>query len=125
MRVLFVEDDDVSRVVVEATLRDCGIRVVSVSSAAEALDLLESGIEPDLLLTDIQLPGDCDGCMLAEIFQDELPDLPIIFITAKPQGVHQVNNSVYLLKPLKPALLLEAIGAIAPARAGRLPARLH
>ena len=125
MRVLFVEDDDVCRVIVEAILRSCGMRVVSVSSAAEALDLLDSGIKPDLLLTDIQLPGDCDGCMLARVFQDELPDLPVVYITATYRGTHQVNNSVCLLKPLNPELLLEAIGAIAPGRSGRAAARLH
>ena len=125
MRVLFVEDDEICRLIVEATLRSCGIRVVSVSNAAEALDLLESGVAPDLLLTDIQLPGDFDGCMLARVFQDELPDLPVVYITANHRGTDQVNNSVYLLKPLNPELLLQAISAIAPERSGRSAARLH
>ena len=125
MQILLVEDDDICRDIVEATLSKHGNSVTSVATGAEAVALLDSGLEPDLLLTDIQLPGDCDGWLLARLFQDQLPELPVVYITATHRGAHQVSNSIYLLKPLRPGLLLQAIDAIAPERRDRCPAWLH
>ena len=125
MRILLVEDDEVCRNVLELTLRRDGQTVTSVSTGAEALALLEGGIKPDLLLTDIHLQDGIDGWLLARIFQDILPDHPVVYITATPAGACHVTNSIFLLKPLRLSLLLQAIGAIAPKKPTRLFATLH
>jgi hypothetical protein len=62
--LLLVEDDDVVRLVLELTLGRHGFRVRSARSAEEALAQLEGQPAPDLLLTDLGLPG-LDGLDLA------------------------------------------------------------
>ena len=74
--------------------------------------LLETGFEPDLLLTDVQLPGDIDGWLLARFFKDEIPELPVVYMTATRRDIDQVTNSIYLLKPVRPSLLTQAVETI-------------
>lgn len=53
---LLVEDDADSREMLTMTLEMCGVRVISVESAAEALDSIKQ-LRPDFLISDIGLPG--------------------------------------------------------------------
>lgn len=115
MHILLVEDDATCREIVGAALRVHGHHVTSVSCGAEAVDLLEVGLKPDLLLTDIQLPGDLDGWLLARHFKEEMPELPVVYMTGRRRDNDQVTNSIYLLKPVRPSLLMDVIGAIGPA----------
>ncbi len=61
-RVLVVEDDQDLRQLLVEELEDRGLMVQSVSSAEQALPLLESW-EPDLVVSDLRLPG-ADGMAL-------------------------------------------------------------
>ena len=64
-RILLVEDDDSVRRFVKSTLEGAGYRVFSAGSGTEALDKLEeTATPPDLLLTDVVIPG-MDGRALA------------------------------------------------------------
>ena len=121
MHILLVEDDAICREVVGAALRVHGHQVTSASSGSEAVDLLDVGLKPDLLLTDIQLPGEVDGWLLARFFKDEMPELPVVYMTATRHDTDQVANSIYLLKPVRPSLLMDVIGAIGPADDYRAP----
>ena len=113
MLVVLVEDDEISREIIESTLVREGMTVRTVASGDEAVALLTDDLRPDLLLTDLQLPGDLDGWSVAEIFQDEHPHLPVIYITATDGESEHVGNSIYLRKPVSPQLLLGAIKALA------------
>jgi CheY-like chemotaxis protein len=114
MLVVLVEDDEISRDIVEATLRREGLSVRTVATGDEAVALLtDELLRPDLLVTDLQLPGDLDGWSVAQIFQDEHPNLPVIYITATDGESDHVGNSIYLRKPVSPNLLLGAIKALA------------
>jgi CheY-like chemotaxis protein len=112
MRILLVEDDEVCREIVEVTLRKHGHEVVSVATGPEAVAVFDTGERPDLLLTDIQLPGELDGWDLAHLLQDEVPELPVIYITGSRSDAEPVSNSIYLRKPVRPQLLLQAVAAI-------------
>ena len=61
-RVLVVEDDDGLRQLLVEELEDRELSVRAVPSAEEAVPLLE-GWEPDLVLSDLRLPG-ADGMAL-------------------------------------------------------------
>jgi CheY-like chemotaxis protein len=118
MHILLVEDDAICREVVGTILQTHGNDVTSVATGTEAIALLDDGLKPDLLLTDILLPGDFDGWTVARVFQDEIPRLPVVYLTATLWDVDPVSNSIYLLKPVRPELLMQAIRAIAPAPTG-------
>ncbi len=80
-RVLVVEDDAALRDVATRILARLGYRVVTVGSAEEALALLErEGLELDLMVTDVVLPGQT-GRELAEVLAERRPGLRVLFVT--------------------------------------------
>jgi len=125
MHIILVEDDEVCSEIVGAVLARDGMRVTSVSDGAEAIALLDKGVRPDLLLTDIRLPGDCDGWLVARIYKDECPTLPVIYISASQPSTDQVDCSVYLRKPVCPALLLRAVKALTGSGGQPASGKLH
>jgi len=63
--ILLVDDEDLVRTGTAEMLRDLGYDVVQASSGAEALRMLRSGLEVDLLITDFLMPG-MNGVSLIE-----------------------------------------------------------
>jgi len=79
-RLLVVDDEqDICRLFA-AELEDEGYQVETAGSAATAADLLTSR-EFDLVVLDIQMPGESGLHSLQEIVRDK-PDLPVILCTA-------------------------------------------
>lgn len=81
-KVLLVEDEDVTRLVVTRYLKKCGYQVYEAESAQEAKSLfLECVPYPGLVVTDIVLPDE-NGMALAEYLTHVCPDLRILFTSA-------------------------------------------
>jgi len=78
--VWVVDDDRSIRWVLETALKKGGCRVVSFDSANEILDLMQDDM-PDVLITDIRMPGK-DGIELLADLQKLYPTLPVIVMTA-------------------------------------------
>ena len=64
-RILLVEDDEDLLEAMSATLSDFGYRVVCARNGTEALRILDSGQEFDLLFSDIAMPNGPNGIELA------------------------------------------------------------
>jgi FixJ family two-component response regulator len=108
-----VVDDDV-RVLesIQDLLESAGHSVCSFSSAQS---LLEDGIlsEIDCLIADIGMPL-IDGFELHRLARDARPDLPIIFITARPESATQKRAAAqghqgFFRKPFDGPALLAAV----------------
>lgn len=107
-RILYVEDDDDIREMMEAFLLGEGYAVSSFRTAEEGLDAL-SREGCDLLLTDYVLPGEDAAWLLREAHSRKLlPETPVIVVSAeyKPPGI---EGAAFLHKPVKVEVLLEAI----------------
>jgi DNA-binding NtrC family response regulator len=78
--VLLVEDEDLVRRVGERVLTQAGFRVVSAANVPDALVIADRE-RPDILLTDIVLPGMGDGISLGEELKARWPDLPVVIMT--------------------------------------------
>lgn len=78
--VWVVDDDRSIRWVLETALKREGIKVTSFDSADSIVSLLHKDT-PDVLLTDIRMPGKSGIELLADI-QQQFPDLPVIVMTA-------------------------------------------
>ena len=78
--VWVVDDDESIRWVLEQALKDEGYAVSSFSEATELPALLNKK-KPDVLVTDIRMPGLSGLDLLAKI-QDHCPELPVIVMTA-------------------------------------------
>ena len=99
-RVLVVEDEFLIRVTLAEALGDEGFEVLEAESADAALPMLQSNPEIRLLLTDIQLPGVLNGRTLAAKAREQLPGLPIIFMTGRPDiGEPNSPLDVFISKP--------------------------
>jgi len=55
--ILVVEDGELHRYILEILFTEHGYHVLLCENAFEALDLVRSGLRPDLLVTDVGLPG--------------------------------------------------------------------
>jgi len=81
MRVLIVDDEEVLRDVLDAVLRREGFDTIMASTGEEALSVLDSTEEVDLVILDVMLPG-ISGIDTLRAMRISNPALPVIVITA-------------------------------------------
>ncbi len=80
LNVWIVDDDQSVRWVLEKALKQAEMETRSFERAEHLLEAIEDG-EPDVLITDVRMPG-LSGLALLERLRTTKPDLPIIVITA-------------------------------------------
>lgn len=80
-RIWVVDDDRSVRFVLSTALRDAGYAVDGFDSAAAALQALAMRPTPDLLFTDVRMPGE-DGLTLLDKLKSKHPQLPVIVMSA-------------------------------------------
>ncbi|MGK7866161.1 PAS domain S-box protein [Falsiroseomonas sp. E2-1-a20] len=95
--VLLVDDEAAVRTPAAARLRELGYEVLEAQDAAAALRMVSARQRIDLLVTDVGLTGGMNGRQLAEVLQDQRPNLPVLFITGYagsvlPQGVDVIGK---------------------------------
>ena len=103
--ILLVDDEDLVRTGTAEMLTDLGYEVVQASSGAEALRMLRSGVEVDLLITDFLMPG-MNGVGLIEHATALATDMKVLLVTgystiAEGPGAHYPR----LAKPYRQAEL--------------------
>jgi DNA-binding NtrC family response regulator len=79
--VLVVEDEVMTRMAVGAALRGVGLTALELHDADEALRVIDAGIVPDAILTDIRMPGSIDGLKLAIYLETMFPQMKV-FVTS-------------------------------------------
>ncbi|KAF1686971.1 nitrogen regulation protein NR(I) [Pseudoxanthomonas broegbernensis] len=80
-RVWVVDDDRSVRFVLATALREAGYEVDGFENASSALDALDVRGAPDLLFTDVRMPGQ-DGLALLDRLKAVHPQLPVIVMSA-------------------------------------------
>ena len=109
--ILIVDDENGIREFLVCFLESSGFKVVSASSAEEALVVWHNHA-PDIkaLITDIVMPG-MNGKLLAEKLRDSRPSLPVIFISGYlPEEIaEEALNGIFFKKPFNPIDLIEAL----------------
>ncbi len=123
-RVLVVDDDTDLLRLLSMRLSGAGYRVSTAESAEAAWAQLALE-RPQLVISDVQLPGE-DGLALFERVRARHPALPVILLTAHgtiPDAVEATSRGVfsYLTKPFDGKALLEKVAqalAISPPSAG-------
>lgn len=121
---VFLVDDDASiRNALTRALRSAGFRVRSWASAESFLAEYDSTMH-GCLLSDVMMPA-TDGLELAAALVQRNIELPIVFISAKPdanyrQAAERAGAIAFLSKPVDLAKLTEALrGALARDRTRR------
>jgi CheY-like chemotaxis protein len=122
VKILFVEDDPLIREFVMEALHEEGFHVIAASDGKEALDWCKEHVV-DVLVTDIQLPGQIDGWDIAERCREHDPELPVIYATGfSPVEARPVPGSMSLRKPYRPE---EIVRAVRQATEGQPPSKSH
>src|SRR5690242_16302334 len=78
--ILVVDDDDALRVVLVGLLKQAGYAARAAASGERALEEVARG-PVDLVVTDVRMPG-MDGIQLLATHGKQIPDLPVIVISA-------------------------------------------
>jgi len=112
-RLLVVDDDPDLLRLLSIRLRASGYQVDAVESAESALAHM-AVVTPDLIISDVRLPGR-DGLALFDEVRASHPGLPVILLTAHgsiPDAVEATARGVfdYLTKPFDSRVLLDKVG---------------
>jgi PAS domain S-box-containing protein len=120
--VLLVEDEPVVRAIAARSLERGGFRVLQASDGAAALALMGTQALPDLVLTDLMMPG-VGGAELARRLREQWPTLPILFMSG--YSIDHLRREeagdyegVLIQKPFTPDELVRSVSG-ALARVGR------
>ena len=102
-RLLVVDDEQHLRTTLASHLREIGHEVLAVDSATTALNRIKE-FEPDIVLTDVQMPG-MNGFDLLAHLQEVRPDTDVVIFTGHGdvEGAIEAMKrgaSDYLMKPL-------------------------
>jgi putative nucleotidyltransferase with HDIG domain len=112
-RILVVDDEETIREIVSSMLGGAHFHTRQAASGIEALSILESGDEFDLVLSDLMM-AEMDGIALLERSKERYPDMPVVMVTA----VHDIQVALqalrngaydYLLKPFEREQLLATV----------------
>src|ERR1700726_1211221 len=113
-RILVVDDEEAIREIVSSMLTFAGYSCLQAASGMEALAVLNSGEEFELMLSDLMM-AELDGIGLLERTKERFPDMPVVMVTA----VHDISVALaalrngaydYLLKPFEREQLLATVG---------------
>ncbi|TKD52224.1 hybrid sensor histidine kinase/response regulator [Sphingomonas baiyangensis] len=113
--ILLVEDEAMVRAVAERALTRQGYKVLTAENGEAALELLEAGERPDLLVSDVVMPL-MDGPTMVAKARERYPDLPILFMSGYAE--EQLRRSIdldhvaFLPKPFSVQQLAEAARAV-------------
>jgi two-component sensor histidine kinase/CheY-like chemotaxis protein len=101
-KVLVVEDEMMLRMRAVDIVEDAGFTAIEAVNADEALAILESRSDIELLFTDIQMPGSMDGLKLAHAVHERWPSIKIILVSGKltPTDAEKPILSRFFGKPL-------------------------
>jgi putative nucleotidyltransferase with HDIG domain len=112
-RILVVDDEETIREIVSSMLAGAHFQTRQAASGVEAMSLLDSGEDFDLVLSDLMM-AEMDGIALLERAKEKYPDVPVVMVTA----VHDIQVALqalrngaydYLLKPFEREQLLATV----------------
>ena len=115
---LIVDDEPAFRTYLSVLLQRRGMQSLEAENAVDALRILKKlGDEIDLLITDIQMPGEIDGVDLAYAAQNLVSSLPVILMSGTVEKAPK--GFAFIRKPFPTDAILNAVDkALIKTRAG-------
>ena len=118
IRIMIVEDDDGTALVIEKSLHTLGCQTLRARNRAEIAEALAAKPLPHLLLLDIMLPDVNGFDVLNRIRQHKaLERLPVVMLTSLGDRKDVTRGLLlgatgYITKPVPPSTLIEAIETV-------------
>ena len=119
VRVLVVEDDRECRELLQVILENAGAQVTSASSVRDAMDTVTT-CEPDVLVSDIGMPGEDGFALIRKIrnLDGAIAKIPALALTGYEQtagsdAVRPERFQQIAVKPIDPQALVEIVAGLA------------
>lgn len=108
--ILVVEDELLIRMALSDGLREAGYQVIEACSGDEAMEVLNS-IHPDLVISDVRMPGSLDGIALLANVRRRFSTLPVIIVSGhlRPSAALADGAMQFLAKPYALEAILKAV----------------
>jgi signal transduction histidine kinase/CheY-like chemotaxis protein len=121
LRVLVVDDEADMRELLREILTGCRSQVAVAGSVAEAMEVFERGDAPDVLISDISMPGETGYDLIRRVRAlpaDKGGAVPAAALTAftraeDRRNVLSAGFELHIPKPLEPAELVTVVAALA------------
>jgi CheY-like chemotaxis protein len=115
--VLVVDDEVMVQDLIQSALEDGGFVVVTATTDDEAIEVLESDPERNVVavVTDVILNRRRTGWDIAKRARELNPAISVVYVTGDSEHdwvVHGVPRSVMLPKPFAPAQLVVAVATL-------------
>ncbi|HZB95418.1 MAG TPA: response regulator [Herpetosiphonaceae bacterium] len=111
--ILIVDDEQTARHLLRYVLQLDGYNILSANDAFDAIKLLEEGERPDLIISDIMMPGMLGSELVQHLAAaPELAHVPVILISANHDRSLVGNTAAFVHKPFTPAALLALVAEI-------------
>jgi CheY-like chemotaxis protein len=114
-KILVVDDEESNVFLFRGVLEQAGFTVLSASNGKEALETLAKDL-PDLVITDLLMPGIHGFDLVKEIKENEqFKHIPVIITTAVYKGpqnrmiAHEAGADDFLEKPTDPEVLIDKV----------------
>ncbi len=113
--ILIIDDEASLRKTLARILHQAGFEVTTAETAEQGLAFIKT-TNFDLVFTDLRMPG-IHGLDALKLIHTNHPSLPVVLFTAQPDissAVEALRHGAidYLLKPLKPELIIERAKSI-------------
>lgn len=113
--ILIVDDSASLRKVAHLTLKTAGYQVEEAENGKHALDTLEGGVKPHLIICDVNMPV-MDGITFVKEMKG-LPEYkftPVIMLTTESSEEMKLEGQMagakaWLVKPFRPDVMLKAV----------------
>jgi CheY-like chemotaxis protein len=122
--VLVLDDDVLVRMPISQYLRDCGYHVLEAASAQEATVILQKqDIQVDVIVSDIEMPGEMNGFGFAQWARSVRPGVDIVLAGTPGRAAHAAHQlceqGPMLMKPYDHKIVLDHIKRLLAARASK------
>jgi len=112
-KILIADDEITSILLLKEYLQSTGIEVITAANGKEAIDALENGLVPDIILMDLRMPV-IDGYTATAEIKEKYPDLKVIAQTAyvMPDDEDKARASGcddFITKPISKEVLFEIL----------------
>eukprot|EP01132_Coremiostelium_polycephalum_P023431 gene23431-27899_t len=99
--ILVVEDNEGVRAAAVELLEQSGYTVLTAEDGDRAMLMLQAGLQPDLIFTDVVMPGRVKSTDLAKWAREQVPAIAVLFTSGHTRDIlssnHLLGNDIHLL----------------------------